>query len=116
MVHREDVSDKTISLFRVEMPVESDNAGRVLASMLNGQKPLIQVFEDIIVSEDSYYSAHDNGDIIINISHKKENSLANPPHPSQPAPPYFKGSEVKNPDANIYFLKKYLIPSVHFQV
>jgi len=75
IVHREDVSDKTISLFCVEMPIISDNSSRVLAPVLNRQKPLIQVFEDIIVSEDCYYSAHDIGHTIISLSLQKKNHL-----------------------------------------
>jgi hypothetical protein len=75
IVQREDVSDKTVSLFRVEMPIISDNSSRILAPVLNRQKPLIQIFEDIIVSEDSYYSAHDNEHTIISLSLQKKNHL-----------------------------------------
>ena len=58
VVQGENVSDQTVSLFCVEMPIVGNNPCRVLAPVLNRQEPLIQVFEDITVSVYPDNSAH----------------------------------------------------------
>ncbi len=50
MLGSKDISNQAVSLFGVETAVIGDDARRILASVLDGKKALIQIFEDIIVS------------------------------------------------------------------
>lgn len=55
-----DVSDQTVSLFDVEAAVISDDAGSILAAVLDGQKPLVELTDDLVISVYSNHSTHDN--------------------------------------------------------
>jgi hypothetical protein len=56
--YSKDVLDKAIPFFRVEAAVVGDDASRILSSMLNSQQPLVEVPENVCVSEDADYAAH----------------------------------------------------------
>ena len=54
----EDVVDEAVALFRVEAPVEGDDAGRVLAAVLDGQEALVEVPYHGAVAPDANDAAH----------------------------------------------------------
>jgi hypothetical protein len=54
----EDIQDQAVPFFGMELSVIRDNSGRILASMLNSQEPLVKVPESMIVSKNSDYTAH----------------------------------------------------------
>jgi hypothetical protein len=58
VIRRENISDEPVSLFRVEMSVIGDDSGRILTPVLDRQEPLINVFEDVFVSQNSDDATH----------------------------------------------------------
>jgi hypothetical protein len=58
VIRGENISDEPVSLLRVEMSVIGDDSGRILTPVLDGQEPLINVFEDVVVSQNSDDAAH----------------------------------------------------------
>ena len=54
----EDVVDEAVALFRVEAAVEGDDAGRVLAAVLDGQEALVEVPDHGAVAPDADDAAH----------------------------------------------------------
>ena len=46
----EDVADEAVALLGVEAAVVGDDAGRVLAAVLDGQEPLVEIGEDVTIA------------------------------------------------------------------
>ena len=55
----EDVPDEAVAFFGVETAVVGDDAGRILAAVLDGQQPLVKIGENVAVAVDTDDAAHE---------------------------------------------------------